>query len=265
MGIKEVETSRPEPIREFDEIVQRQIINQRDEVVATIENHATLLLNFEFSEENTAYPRRKRPRLTDQERDAVYDAYDNEKWRGSETRFWEDVKEGEEFGLHALGPYTVYDVASFYTAMSGHAVAFELEWERIKMNFDFAYLDPEVNGWTCGGVCHFEDNKGPHSQLWANGYAAGFYSQVEGLLGRMLTSWIGDDGFVRELDTRIPCYPFIGDVFHNKGKVIGKSVVDGEYLVDIDVVCEGHDGVALVKGTARVQLPSKEDFQGKRY
>ena len=265
LGIKEVETVRPEPVREFDEVVQRQIINHKDEVVAIIYNHATQILNHQLSPENPLYPKRKRIRLTDEERDAIYHAYDNEKWRGGETRFWEDVAAGEELKLHPVGPYTVYDVAAFYTAMSGHAVGFELEWERIKLNFDFAWLDPEVNAWTCGGVCHFEDNRGPHSLLWANGYACGFYAQLEGLLGRMITSWMGDDGFVRVLDTRVPCYPMLGDVLHCEGRVTGKSTVNGEHLVDLDVVCKGHDGMPLVAGTARVQLPSRVDFKGLRY
>jgi hypothetical protein len=265
LGIQEVETARPEPVREFDEVVQRQIINQRDEVVAILYNHATQILNHQLSSENPLYPKRKRIRLTDRERDAIYHAYDNEKWRGGNTRFWEDVAVGEEVKLHSVGPYTVYDVAAFYTAMSGHAVGFELEWERIKLNFDFAWLDPEVNAWTCGGVCHFEDNKGPHSLLWANGYACGFYAQLEGLLGRMITSWMGDDGFIRVLDTRVPCYPMLGDLLHCEGRVTGKSTTNGEYLVDLDVVCKGHDGMPLVGGTAQVQLPSRVDFKGLRY
>ena len=265
LGIQEIETTRPEPVREFDEVVQRQIINQREEVVAVVYNHVVQILNHDFTPENPIYRKRHRRRLTDEERDAIYRGYDNEKWRGAETRFWEDVLVGDEVKLHTIGPYTVYDVAAFYTVMSGHAVAFELEWERIKLNFDFAFLDPEVNAWTCGGVCHFEDNKGPHSQLWANGYAAGFYAQMEGLLGRMITSWAGDDGSLRVLDTRVPCYPMVGDVFHCKGRVVNKLVVNSEYLVDLDVVCEDYDGIPLVVGTARVQLPSKVDFQGLRY
>ena len=265
LGITEVETARPEPVREFDEVVQRQVINQRDEVVAVLYSHATHLLNFEMSPENTAYPKRKRIRLTDEQRDAIYRNYDTETWRGAETRFWEDVTVGDTIKLHPVGPYTIYDIAAFYTAMSGHAVAFELEYERIKLNFDFAWLDPEVNAWTCGGVCHFEDNKGPHSPLWANGYAAGFYSQVEGLLGRMITSWMGDDGFLKVLDTKVPCYPMAGDLLHCKGKVTDKTEVNSEYLVEMDVVCESMDGFELVKGTAQVQLPSKTDCEGLRY
>ena len=50
-----------------------------------------------------------------------------------------------------------------------------------------------------------------------------------------------------------------------KGTVTGKSDVNGEYLVDMDVVCESMDGFELVKGTAQVQLPSRTDFKGLRY
>jgi hypothetical protein len=124
-------------------------------------------------------------------------------------------------------------------------------------------LDPEVNAWTCGGTCHFKDNfEDPkaHTWLYCGGYAVGFQGQNEGLLGRMLTNWIGDNGFIRLLDTRTVQYPMVGEIFYNSGEVTGKKIEDRNYLVDLKVECRNQDGAVLLTGTAQVQLPSKNDF-----
>ncbi|MGI5936798.1 MAG: FAS1-like dehydratase domain-containing protein [Oscillospiraceae bacterium] len=264
LGVTEVETELPEPIREFDEVVRREFVNQYGEVCAIVYSYMRHRINFDWVPERSIYNvERRRPKLTDEERDAIYRNYDNEKRRGAEALYYEDVSLGDKISLHPIGPSTVYDTAAFYTAIAGHAVAFELEWERIKLNPDFHWLDPEVNAWTCGGTCHFKDNfEDPkaHTWLYCGGYAVGFQGQNEGLLGRMLTNWIGDNGFIRLLDTRTVQYPMVGEIFYNSGEVTGKKIEDRNYLVDLKVECRNQDGAVLLTGTAQVQLPSKNDF-----
>ena len=75
----------------------------------------------------------------------------------------------------------------------------------------------------------------------------------------MICNWMGDDGFLKRLDDRVPIYPIIGDVFHCKGRVTNKSVENGEHLVDLEVSCENQDGIILMPGTATVRLPSRTD------
>jgi hypothetical protein len=258
LGLEEVAEPVRENCREFDDTVRRVIINQREEIVSIHDRHMTVVINYPLDDDHPYWPKRRKRRLTDEERDAIQQGYDERTRRGADPLFWEDVTVGEEIEPLTVGPLSVYDIAACYTAVSGHAVAFDLEWERIKVNFDFHWLDPEVNAWTCSGICHFCDDKG-HAKVWDGGAAVAFYFQIEWLLGRMLTDWMGDSGFLVRLEDRFPIMPILGDVLCQKGRVTDKYVEDGEHLVDLEVHCENQDGLMMVPGSATVQLPSRTD------
>jgi hypothetical protein len=219
-----------------------------------------VVINHVLDDGHPYWMKRRKRKLTDTERDAIQNGYDNQKRRGTATLYWEDVNEGDEIKPLMVGPIAVQDVFAAYATVSGHAVGFDLEWERVKVNFDFHWLDPEINAWTTGGVCHVCDDKG-HAIIFDGGAAVGFYMQVEWIIGRMLCDWMGDDGFLKRLDDRCPIYPIVGDVLHAKGQVIKKYNEAGEYLVDVNVHCENQDGLVLMPGSATVQLPSRDDFK----
>jgi hypothetical protein len=103
------------------------------------------------------------------------------------------------------------------------------------------------------------DGKG-HADIFTGGSAVSFYFQIEGLLSRMLCNWMGDDGFLRKLDDRVPILPIVGDVLCNKGKVTRKYVEGDEHLIDLEVRCENLDGEILMPGNATVRLASRTDF-----
>jgi acyl dehydratase len=260
LGLREVEPRLPKPSREFDDTMRRILINQRDEVVCIHDRHMLIAVNHELDDDHPYWPKRRKRRLTDEERDSVTNGYDNEKIRGSNTLYWEDVKVGEELKPLIVGPLSVQDICACYSVVNGHAVAFDIEWERIKLNPPFHWLDPEVNAWTCSGICHVCDDKG-HAKVWDGGAAVSFYFQVEWLLGRMITNWMGDDGFLKKLDDRFPILPILGEVLVQKGKVTKKYQEGGEYLVDLDIHTENLDGLLMVPGTATVQLPGKNDYK----
>ena len=220
--------------RQFDDVVRKIIYNQRDEIVAINDRHMDTTINHD-AQGAPYWGLRKRRRLTDQERDAITDGYENMKLRGADTLFWEDVKVGEEVWPLTIGPLTVYDnVCAYAGIVQSHGVAFDAEWQRIKRAFYFHWLDPEVNAWTCSGICHMVDGKG-HANIFTGGAAVSFYFQIEGLLSRMICNWMGDDGFLKRLDDRVPILPIVGDVLCNKGKVTRKYVEGDEHLVDLDV------------------------------
>jgi acyl dehydratase len=259
LGMTELEEPIRENCREFDDAARRTIINQREEIVAIHDRHMSVVINYALDDDHPYWPKRQRRRLTDEERDSIQRGYEENSIRGNKTLYWEDVVVGEELKPLIVGPLSVYDIAACYTAVSGHAVAFDLEWERIKVNFDFHWLDPEVNAWTCSGICHFIDNKG-HAMVWDGGPAVSFYFQIEWLLGRLITDWMGDDGFLKRLDDRFPILPMLGEVLCQKGRVTNKYVDNGEHLVDLEVHCENLDGLLMVPGSATVRLPSYTDL-----
>ncbi|MCL6476967.1 MAG: MaoC family dehydratase [Peptococcaceae bacterium] len=260
LGVKETVPYRPKPAREFEDTVRRVLINQREEVVAVLDRHMKVVINHAYDADHPYWMKRRKRRLTDQERDAIQHAYDTQTRRGAEILYWEDVNVGDELKPLLVGPIAIQDVFAAYTVMAGHAVGFDLEWERVKTNFDFHWLDPEINAWTTGGVCHVLDDKG-HATIWDGGAAVGFFVHAEWILGRMLTDWMGDNGFLRMMDDRCdPVYPIVGDVLHAKGRVCRKYTEGNEHLVDVKIHCENQDNLVIMQGTATVQLPSRTDY-----
>ena len=89
------------------------------------------------------------------------------------------------------------------------------------------------------------------------GPAIGLWPQMDGLIGRMIHRWIGDDGFLKRLNTEVLNYYVHGEALHYTGKVTGKSIEGDEPLVDMEVGMKNHDGVVLETGNATVRLLSR--------
>jgi hypothetical protein len=85
------------------------------------------------------------------------------------------------------------------------------------------------------------------------------YPTIEHLLARLLTNWMGDDGFLRRLNCVKLANSPLGDTFFARGKVTRKYISPaGEYLVDFDLWDESVRGYIPNIATATVSLPSKE-------
>jgi acyl dehydratase len=77
---------------------------------------------------------------------------------------------------------------------------------------------------------------------------------IRGVLCRVLTDWIGRDGFVKRLGFQMHRPNFLGETIQVKGRVTDKGA-DG--VVDLEVWIENDRGGITVPGTARVILPRR--------
>lgn len=77
---------------------------------------------------------------------------------------------------------------------------------------------------------------------------------IRGALSRVLTDWIGREGFVKRLAFQMRRPNFLGETIHVKGRVTGKGV-DG--LVDLEVWIDNDRGGVTAPGTASVILPRR--------
>ncbi|MDD5311443.1 MAG: MaoC/PaaZ C-terminal domain-containing protein [Dehalococcoidia bacterium] len=86
---------------------------------------------------------------------------------------------------------------------------------------------------------------------------------------QMLTDWIGDEGWLKRIQTqfRIMDYPRRmktlvepedGDTLTCKGKVTAKSEKGGEHLVECEIWLENGKGEITTGGSATVMLPAKK-------
>ena len=264
LGILEEECSEPAPTRQFADVNRIWFINQREETVGHVTYVRRAWVNRPGGEHGV--PRnpydkdnRIRRRLTDEERDAIYAGYDNEWRRGNEPFYWEDVSVGDEAKPLVVGPISLYDTAATYSALGGHAVGFATQWDRMKLDVTFGYLDDEVNAYKSGGECHFADRKG-HAQLYGGGYATAQAQTIYGARCHAICNWMGDNGFVRSFKNYLTTITLLGDVLDTRIKVIKKYTDGDACLVDLDVKTYNQDNILLVDGSATVQLPTRNQY-----
>jgi acyl dehydratase len=77
-----------------------------------------------------------------------------------------------------------------------------------------------------------------------------------GWMSQVVTDWMGDGGFLKDLDISVRLPNVVGDTLWCRGKVSGKAEVDGQHLVEIELWANRQDGTLSCNGPATVVLPS---------
>ena len=90
-------------------------------------------------------------------------------------------------------------------------------------------------------------------------YGIALGAQLEGVLAKLVTNWMGDDGFVKRLDFQSRRIWIFGHLAWLKGKVARKYVENDEALVDLEIWAENQDGLVLMPGSATVRLSSRKN------
>jgi hypothetical protein len=84
-------------------------------------------------------------------------------------------------------------------------------------------------------------------------------SQRMAWLCNLFTNWMGDDGFLWKMSGDERAFNMMGDLTIMEGKVVGKSIVDGRYCVDIEAWAKNQrDEKTMPPRISTVILPSRE-------
>lgn len=192
---------------------------------------------------------------TKEEIEAIDRMYAAEERRGSLPRYWEDVVVGEELRPAVKGPVTVWDVVVDFHGCMGNILPNE-EYRRLGA-FGWTVVDPATN--IPHGVIE-------HHLTTENSELIGVYSTTISIgiiicpIGRCISNWMGDDGFLRKFKWIKLLNTPLGDTVFGRGKVARTYVSDeGEHLVDLEVWLETVRGYVSNVGTATVELLSKEE------
>lgn len=162
--------------------------------------------------------------------------------RGAETRYWEDVNEGDEIPTLKKGTYTVTELFLFTHGALGttRSTRAALEKEGSMDLGGGGRFDPEHARKRRNMPGQFDF--GPQRVCW---------------LGQIVTDWMGDDGTLKKLSGSVRHPNVVGDTNTVYGKVTNKSIRDGEHLIDLEVWNENQSGLTTTWGEATVALPSK--------
>ena len=215
--------------------------NQRREVVATIR---TLMARYENTGHTLEYDRS--PKGGDG-LDNVVEPADPLVWerqrRGAETRYFEDVAEGEEIPSLPKGTYSVTELFLFTHGVlgTGRSPRSALEAEG----------SADLGGGGRFDAEHAQERRNMPGQFDYGPQRVCWLSQIA-------TDWMGDDGALKKLNASIRHPNVVGDTNTLRGEVTRKSVVDGECLVELRLTNENQAGLATAFATAIVTLPSRE-------
>jgi hypothetical protein len=262
MGFEEKKVEG-KPYRMFIESVPRYFINQFDETIAIATGRNIYLATPPgkrgSKREGGMYKDKKRHHFSQTELDAIHRDFDEQLAgvgrRGTQTLYWEDVVEGEEIRPVAKGIYDVCDACA-RTVVSCYTYAFAIKWAAMRNHLHHHPQDPETGEHRFRRDWHYEDHA---AQLFGVPYANAGGIHNEMMLVHLVTDWMGDDGFVRWMDSQDRRMNFLGDATWVKGRVARKFIENDERLVELDVWGENQDGQKHTTAKVAVKLISKAD------
>ena len=228
--------------------------NQRGEVVAERLLKELRFLPEDISKEH--YMTQPRPGYTDEELRQITEEYSGEARRGSALRYWEDVEVGEEIPMIVKGPFTPRDSIAYYMGIGSRShVAHKGFWIGLRRTHpDRIIIDPETGLPEERQMHHVKDSM---AQARGMPYCFEVGPHRVANMAHAVTNWMGDDGFLKSFNARLRQPTFVGDIYRVHGKVTGKSKVDGEPLVDVELNAVNQGGTLVSPGQAVVRLPSK--------
>ncbi len=233
-------------------------INQRGELVARAENDILRIPRARSGQgiAHTEGPtEHERTSYTRDEIERIRQAYLNEYRRGPSALYWEEVEVGTELSSIVKGPLTLVDIVGLYAGRRNVynplKLAF-LERERHPAN---VYVSPATGIPVHPAAGHFDAEIAQEVGMRA-AYDNG-WMRVN-WIGHLITNWIGDWGYIRQLNVRLPLANFVGDVTWCYGRVVGKRVRGAEHLVDLECWGINQKDQRTTEATATVRLPSKD-------
>jgi hypothetical protein len=258
--LEDVTRDGEQPDRRFKVSDSLVFENQRDEVTSTFyRSGITVILppgtehfvndKLDFTEEYV---------YSDEDLDAVYSLEDAEQIRGAEIRFWEDVQVGERLTPIVKGPLTPWDAIIDIQAMG---VANLPVRECRKQTPGRMVVDPATNIPHKSAESHMLRHIAELQPLDLAHYSTSIQPiSVENFLGRLVTNWMGDDGFLRKIRWERLCNICMGDTIFGRGEVRRSYVENGEHLVDISVRIETIRGYVSTVGEMTASLLSKDEI-----
>lgn len=229
--------------------------NQRDEVIAK-QIQRGMRIERPTAEKSKKYMERTVHHYSPDEIKVIEDAMVTESRRGAVTLHWEDVRVGEELPSVVRGPMTVTDIIGFYMgAGSPYIRTTRLAAIFRKKHPSVGYLDPIIGVRDIVERVHWDYEMARHVGVPAP-YDLG--SQREGWLATMICNWMGDDGWLKNIDNSHRRFNIVGDTTYCHGLVTGKRHEGGEGLVDLDVWCQNQLGEKTTISRATVRLPRRE-------
>jgi acyl dehydratase len=244
------EVTKPGKPRQFIESNFRTYVNQKGEIVGVAERLMIQSVRPAGNRVHKAVADLAHYKYTEEEIAAIEADYDKEVRRGAVPRYWDNVTVDEEIPQVVKGPITIMDMVAF--AQCGFQYpAHGMDRDRRRWVVGHVFINRDTGISHDGGSMHYDDHLATYV---AAPLATNYGEQTISWVTHMLTNWMGDDAFLRKINTRLFQYIPHGDTVWSKGKVVKKYEEDGKFLVDIDFECINQRQFKVAGGSATIQL-----------
>ncbi|MFF7476713.1 MaoC family dehydratase N-terminal domain-containing protein [Streptomyces sp. NPDC008092] len=183
-------------------------------------------------------------------------AYAAETRRGSEPRYWEDVRVGDELQPRVKGPLTTTDVVVWHLGWGMQLTppgAFRIQYNT-RRKAPGLYPANALNVPDTVQRLHWEPRRAQELGL-PTSYDYG--GMRETWLVHAITDWMGDEAWLWKLRCEHRKFNYLGDTTWVRGRVVGKLEADGRHEVHLQVWCENQRGQTTTPGVAVVLLPTR--------
>lgn len=190
--------------------------------------------------------------------DRIDALYADETIRGSEKRYWEDVNVGDELQPRTKGPLTTTDIVVFHAGGYGFT-PYGLYTSRLafrnRRRIAPFYVPNEYGIPDVAQRVHW-DADWARAVGTATSYDYGILRDC--WLNHLLTDWMGDDAWIVNFASQMRKFNYLGDLHTMTGEVVGKRMLDGQPVVDIELRGTNQRGEVTCPATATIALPSRD-------
>lgn len=239
--------------RAIQQIYHGDFFNEQGDKLAECDSWCFRTERATARERGQKYDRKKENKIyTAEELDKIHEMYANEEVRGSIPRYWEDVQVGDELPPIAKGPMTVTGFIAFVQGWGGlyvraHKLAFKMFSKHPALGIPNAFNIPDVPE-----RVHWDDDL---ARAVGTPRAYDYGPERVSWMGHMMTNWIGDDGWLYKLDTKIVRHNPVGDFLTIRGRVTKKYRDGNKNCVECNLLATNQDGEKSCTATAVVHLP----------
>lgn len=233
-------------------------INQDDEVVATATGRCLRIPRTHSEGEESSVSQDREPKYwSEEELKELEERILGQTKRGDEPRYWSTVSEGDELEPRLKGPLAITDMLCWYSGY-GTPVYFphEIGVKERRRHPSEAYRREDLGIFEHPAMGHL-DSKVARGIGVPRPYDIG--PQRITWLSQTVTDWIGDNAWVKMLDSRVEGMNYLGDLTTCTGEVTNTYIDEetGEHLVDIELSAENQADVQTATGEATVVLPTE--------
>ncbi|MEO9329008.1 FAS1-like dehydratase domain-containing protein [Gordonia aurantiaca] len=198
----------------------------------------------------------ERERWTPEKMGEVEKAYEDEVRQGAEPRWWEDVAVGDRVPAVMKGPLGVVDIISMHMGWGwgGYGIGPLKYAHQARKRMPAFYVPDEYGMPEVVQRLHWDSARARELGI----PAAYDYGQMRAAwVSHLLTNWIGDDGWLFDMDLTMRGFNYHGDTHLCTGRVVEKGAGPRD-PVTIEVAATSQRGEATTQGTAKVLLPSRD-------